>query len=154
MGPVRKLEVYLTRIPDLLAILLEIALGQNELAAAYSISIISILLSNFNLEGESDKLEEWTSKYISGAVAQLKKFQEGERARLGVVGFKFVESFNLLLKVGSFHLLLAGSQEIFGILLGLVKKHPLNNIFHGEVFKFLTTCLNSQTKLSAGVTVQ
>ena len=109
------------------------------------------MLANFNLKTDSEQLQEWTKKYIGGAVASLKRFLEGERARLGVVGFKFIDSFNLLMKVETFHELFAESQELVGILLGLVKKYPLNNIFHGEVFKFLVTCLNSQSKLSVKV---
>lgn len=71
---------------------------------------------------------------------------------MGVVGFKLLESFNLCLKTEGEHLYFSKNKQIFPTLFKLVQKYPLNNIFHNEVFRFMTTCLSSAvTELAQSV---
>lgn len=79
---------------------------------------------------------------MDGAVIKLQKYEKEDRPRLGVVGFRLLETFNICLKVEGHRSLFTRNKELFPTLIGLVKKYPLNNIFHNEVFKLLTTTLS------------
>jgi hypothetical protein len=47
-----------------------------------------------------------------------------------VVGFKLIESFNICLKGKNYITYFVQHKELFSTLFGLIKKYPLNNIFH------------------------
>ena len=74
LGPVKDLEIFINKIPELLKQLLEFAVGDNELTASYSISVICQLLSNCNLTEEASKLKEWFESYVDAAVVKLQQF--------------------------------------------------------------------------------
>ena len=143
VSPLQELSIYTTKTPEILQKLLEFVVGENELSASYSISIICLFLSSFNLTYESDKLKDWLNSYVEGAVKKLSQYLNEERPRLGVVGFRLLESFNIYLKVEELGSCFAENKQLFPSLIGLLKKYPFNNIFHFELFKFFTTILES-----------
>jgi hypothetical protein len=71
LSPVKELEIYTDKIPDMLGRLLDFVLGENELAASYAIPIICMFLSNFNVEETPERLEEWFGKYVKGTTVKL-----------------------------------------------------------------------------------
>ena len=90
-------------------------------------------------------------QYVGGVTSRLKTYLQEDRKRLGPQAVRIVESINHCIKAEQLQDLLSHNQELFPTLLSLVRKFPLNNIFHNEVEKLITTSLASTPALVRNV---
>lgn len=142
-NPVKELDLYNAKIPDFLSTLMDLFLGDSPTASNYSVPVICHLLVIFNIKDESEQLQAFLSQYLQGVTQTLQSYLVDGRKHLGVAAVRLVESLNSCLRSWRVNECLAKDTQLYPTLLALARKYPLNNIFHNEAFRLLTSSLSS-----------
>jgi hypothetical protein len=89
-------------------------------------------------------LSEFLGFFLLGVIGKLKDVAAEDRTRLGLMPMRLLEIFNYAIRGQKVREWLVGVENVFPVVLALVRKYPFNNIFHNEVFKLINAALAAQ----------